>query len=408
MNPPADHIPSPCASSFSTEYFTALLGGVEAARNILAQMASPAEEVAERLLDGGRLFIASARPDFVSEGFVRSGGLMLLEECGADGSGPGPGDAVLLGWTDTEPETERALLSRLAESGSFIVGIGPQPSAKAGRAQIAALDALLASTPPLPTDLLRAFDGEAYPLVSLKNLILLWTFTGELVAALTRRGHMPAMYQSVLVPRARQRNERRGQHRIEAAPEIPPLTPGHLGSAYLDRLSNILHTLAKRETAAIEQVARAGTTALRQGHRICAFLISHFPVHQWGAPGDPPLMHKLSQVHGETPSTEELERELQQGDLFFFLGYYNRPREAYALAHERGAIIAEIITGPPTDAGPAPDLIIRPGWPYGDALVTVPQYDIEILPASGIVQTAIYWAVVGTLALSDTTSDSAR
>ena len=120
------------------------------------------------------------------------------------------------------------------------------------------------------------------------------------------------------------------------------------------------------------------------------------------------MMHRLSQVHGETPSIEELERELRPGDLFFFLGYYNRPREAYALAHERGAIIAEIITGPPTDAGPAPDLIIRPGWPYGDALVTVPQYDIEILPASGIVQTAIYWAVVGTLALSDTTSDSAR
>ena len=399
-------MPSPVAPSFSTEYFTALLDGVTAARNVLAQMASPAAEVAERLLAGGRLFIASARPDFVSEGFVRSGGLMLLEECGADGSGPGPGDAVLLGWTDTEPEAEQMLFSRLAESGSFIVGIGPPPIAPPGQTQSTVLDALLASAPPLPAHLLRAFDGAAYPLISLQNLMLLWAFTGELVAALTRRGHMPAMYQSVLVPGARQRNERRGRRRIEAAPEIPPLAPSQLGSAYLDRLSDILQVLTRRETTAIENVARTATMALRQGHRICAFLISHFPVHQWGAPGDPLVMHRLSQVHGETPSIEELERELRAGDLFFFLGYYNRPREAYALARKRGATIAEIITGPATDAGPAPDQVIRPAWPYGDALVAVPQYDIPILPASGIVQTAIYWAVVGTLAISGIASDN--
>ena len=331
---------------------------------------------------------------------------MLLEEYGANGSGPEPGDAVLLGWTNAEPEAEQALLSRLAESGSFIVGFGPSPTTPIGRAQSAALDSLIASAPPLPTALLRTFDNAAYPLISLQNLILLWTFTGEVVAALTRRGHMPAMYQSVLVPGARQRNERRGQRRIEAAPEIPQLAPCQLGSAYLDRLSGILHTLVRRENAAIAQVARAGSTALRQGQRICAFLISHFPVHQWGAPGDPLVMHRLSQVHGETPSIEELELKLRAGDLFFFLGYYNRPREAYALARMRGVTIAEVITGPATDAGPAPDLVIRPGWPYGDALVAVPQYDVPILPASGIVQTAIYWAVVGALALSGADSDN--
>ena len=119
-------------------------------------------------------------------------------------------------------------------------------------------------------------------------------------------------------------------------------------------------------------------------------------------------MHKLSHVHGETPSIEELKRELQAGDLFFFLGYYNRPREAYALARKRGATIAEVITGPAPDGGPAPDLVIRPSWPYGDALVQVPEYDIPILPASGIVQTSIYWAVIGTLALSGTTSYNHR
>ena len=396
--PTVNKNPVQVPTAFCARLLGALLAGVEASRPVLPPMALAGERVAALLLAGGRLFIASARPDFVSEGFVRSGGLMLLEECGANGAGPTAGDAVLVGWANADPEAEGALLQRLAGSGAYLVGIGPGPCA-AERESTAALDTFLESKPPLPADVLSAFDGASYPLISLQNLVLLWTFTGELVAALTRRGHMPALYQSVLVPGARQRNERRGQGRFEGDHRVPPIDPGQLGGTYLNRLGDCLRALASRETEAIEQVARAATAVLRQGRHIHAFLISHFPVHQWGAPGDPRLMCKLSQVHGETPSSAELEAALEAGDLFFFLGYYNRPSEAYALARQRGVAIAEVITGPPRDEAPAPDLVIRPWWPYGDALVPVPNYDIAVLPASGIVQAAIYWAVVGTMAL---------
>ena len=63
------------------------------------------------------------------------------------------------------------------------------------------------------------------------------------------------------------------------------------------------------------------------------------------------------------------------------------------VCHARRTIITG--TDEPVPAGPLPDYIIRPGWPYTDSLVPVPGYDIRILPASGILQTAIYWAVVG-------------
>ena len=48
-----------------------------------------------------------------------------------------------------------------------------------------------------------------FPVVSLTNLLWLWSFTAELIAALTRRGIMPCVYQSVLVPGARNRNKER-------------------------------------------------------------------------------------------------------------------------------------------------------------------------------------------------------
>ena len=378
---------------FSASFFTALLAGMEETRGALSSIAGISEKVADLLLAGGRLFIASSRPDFVSEGFVRSGGLMLLEECGPNGEGPGMGDAVLLGWCNADPEAERALLRRLTGSGAYVVGLGPELH------DVASPDAFLPSRSSLPTDVLSAFDGASYPLVSLQNLVLLWTFTGELVAACTRRGHMPALYQSVLIPGARPRNERRATARFETEHDVPAITPGGLGGIYLDRLGDVLCALGSRETEAIERVVQAGIATLVQGGRIHAFLISHFPVHQWGAPGDRCLMHKLSQVHGETPAIAELEAELAAGDLLFFLGYYNRPSEAYALARQRAVRIVEAITGPPKGGGPVPDFIIRPWWPYGDALVAVPNYDIDILPASGIAQAAIYWAVVGAMSV---------
>ena len=79
---------------FSASFFTALIAGMEETRGALSSIAGISEKVADLLLAGGRLFIASSRPDFVSEGFVRSGGLMLLEECGPNGEGPGMGDGV--------------------------------------------------------------------------------------------------------------------------------------------------------------------------------------------------------------------------------------------------------------------------------------------------------------------------
>ena len=56
-----------------------------------------------------------------------------------------------------------------------------------------------------------------------------------------------------------------------------------------------------------------------------------------------------------------------------------------------------MITGDGSDGPPQPDYVIRPRWPFGDAVTRVSGYDVEILPSSGIVQAAIYWAVVASV-----------
>ena len=376
---------------FSKHFFAALLSSIQETRHNLPQMVRAGESVAERLVAGGRLFIASARPDFTSEGFVRASGLMLLEEGGPQDQ-PGSKDVVILGWANADLDAEKDLLQQVGRGGAWIVGIGPD-SALSTRVQV-----FLESAPPQPAAVLAIFGGEKYPLVALQNLVLLWAFTGELAAALTRRGCMPTIYQSVLMPGARQRNEPRHGLRFEAAHEVPPIAAAQLGTRYLERLGGCLGTLMDQESGAIEEIGRIGAALLERGRQIYAFLISHFPVFQWGAPGDPLLLERLDTFYGETPSTAELEEKLGAGDLFFFLGYFHRPLAAYEVARRKGARIVEIITDRAAEGEPGPDYIIHPGWPYGDGLVSVPNYDIDILPASGIVQAAIYWAVVGTVA----------
>lgn len=376
------------------DYLAALLAGIEGLRPRLSAISEVADQVVERLAADGRLLLASVRPDFTSEGFIRSGGLMLAEEWTPE-TVLSPDDVVILGWSGAPPDQELELLRELRASGALIVGIGPASWVGAD-SQLGA-DLFLESEILLPEVVTAPFGGEGYPLISLQNLVVLWTFTGEIVAALTRVGRMPAMYQSVLVAGARDRNAQFAGSRFHQAHQVPAIHPGQVGGDYLDAIGAILRALIEEEVRAIEHVGAVCAQVLNDGRVIHAGMISHFPVYQHGAPGDPLYMRRLARLDGESPSLAELERELESGDLFFFLGYYRRPTQAYQVARRAGALIVEVITGDGANGPPQPDYVIRPKWPFGDAVTRVPGYDVEILPSSGIVQAAIYWAVVAAI-----------
>lgn len=390
---------------FAASYFDALLAGTQGAQKGLPAMAKAGEAVAERLLAGGDLYIASVRFDFVSEGMGRSGGLMLLRQYSPTARLSAK-DAVILSWSNTIPDEDLALARKLHGTGAFVVGIGPRPPERTGNELLKNVTVFLESSAPAPPDVLRRFKGQSYPIVSQQNLAILWAFTGELVAALTRRGHMPAMYQSVLVPGARERNLAfRGQkfHKEHTVPAIPA---GQLGQAYLKILGELYSALSKEEVKSIEKAAQASAKVRREGHQVYAWLISHYPHWQPGAPGDPQSIRAFERISGEVPQVQELS-VLKPGDLFFFLGYYRRPVEVYEAARKQGAQILEVISGmgKPETAPPQPDYIIQPKWPFGDALVPVPNYDVKILPSSGVVQASIWWAVVGSMAAEEEKTD---
>ena len=384
------------ADPFVRSFLTALVEGARGTQRDLPKIIRASESCAQRLVQGGDLFIASVREDFIAEGIVRSGGMMMIKPY-RDATKLSRGDCVVFGWSNSTADQDGALAKKLGASGAFVVGIGPKPARQSTGDVLANVASHLESAPPLPREVLQRFGGEAYPLVSLQNLVLLWSFTGELVSALTREGHMPTMYQSVLVTGARKRNAGLLDQRFHKGLIIPPIPAGQLGRNYFEKLAACLESLSRHEIPSIEKVAQASLATRKGGHKVHAWLISHFPDLQPGAPGDPGWMHQLERISGEVPTVARVAEALKPGDLFFFLGYYRRPTDSYEVARKAGAKIAEVIAGTdvPETGRPLPDYVIHPHWTYGDSLVQVANYDVTILPSSGIVQAAVWWSVIG-------------
>jgi len=43
-------------------------------------------------------------------------------------------------------------------------------------------------------------------------------------------------------------------------------------------------------------------------------------------------------------------------------------------------------------------MFVDPFWRFGDAVVTVPGYDVKMLPPSGVIQSMMYWMLSGEIA----------
>lgn len=77
-----------------------------------------------------------------------------------------------------------------------------------------------------------------------------------------------------------------------------------------------------------------------------------------------------------------------------YVGYQFAPQELLEQAKTGGIKLVYLDVRPAQPPEPASNILyINPAWPLTDGCVTVPGYDIPILPASGVVQAAIYWAI---------------
>ena len=113
--------------------------------------------------------------------------------------------------------------------------------------------------------------GRHFPLDTVANVVDLWTWTGEFVAACTRLGNMPILYQSYGLPGGPERGKKYQGKKFHVDLTIKPIPAGVLGREDLDEVEQMLAKIGDTQMPKISQAATwwgraTSATLLVTGH----------------------------------------------------------------------------------------------------------------------------------------------
>jgi hypothetical protein len=348
-----------CSLSVSAmaDYLTQLLGAVSQGSTNLAALAKSADRAASRFIAGGNLWVAGRQEDFIAEACGRAGGLMAIAPLRQQV--PKKDDVILYAVPGSLEPEDRKLARAWREQGATVITF----SSSAG--------------------LYR----EHFPVDTVINVVDLWTWTGEFVAACTRLGKMPVLYQSYGLPGGVERGKKYQGKRLHNDLTIEPISAEVLGRKYRQQIERMLTRIQDTQMPKILQGAKwwgaaNSTTTLFTGHM--------FPRHVQ----DPrsPVLATLAAV----PAWED--KDLLEADkppqCVVYVGYQLAPRKLILQAQKMGVKLVYFDVEPNQPPEPAGNILyIDPGWPLADGCVEIRGYDVPILPASGVIDAAIYWTL---------------
>lgn len=352
------------AATPAGSYLARMVEALELYRRDLPATQPIADLAAQKLATGGKLW-ASGNPALVNEFCSRAGGIMMIRPLANNTSAPG--DVVLHfsesgSSPDSTPAPNKALVISFADSSQ-----SADPVAFCTHAKQAGISPTLA----------MAACG--------------WVFTGELIGALTRLGKMPVIYESIggYGGYGRIQEYENGDISFHDKMIVHSVAPGVLGGRYIDAVSAILRRIEKEERKNID---RAGAWAHDANKRLMYSMGHVFP-DEISKTDIGKLFHSGTWDAGfrNLPKADDT---LSPGDLMIHIGYQHPPSELLRRARTAGARSVYVSVRPDRDFISGKDVIwIDPMWDWLDACVTLENYDIPILPASGVVNGSIAWEI---------------
>ncbi|MEI7730620.1 MAG: hypothetical protein WCO56_13680 [Verrucomicrobiota bacterium] len=386
----------------ANEYLVFSLKTCDTVAAELPEITRLAEIVAQRHLRGGTLGCLPNGQTLGPELQGRSGGMICFGAARATKTERTDAEktnaVILAGWDRQPGERDLQLIRDARARGAFLIGFGPRKMA--ALAETAAQCDAWFDTGFGDEDLVVTLEdgrrvGHGNVLV---NTLHAWTFTAELVAALTREGKMPTMYKSVFCPDGREWNAQYvGKKLFHDDLRIVPIARGALGQEYLSRIRTYLQRFQDGQVAAVNQTARLIAEELKQGQPTVVAMLGHMPTYYVGKAEDARWARPID-FYGGIPGREKAYLEkTPDGALVLRLGYSSQLQaetEIFARKRQREMLITAADT-PRTDCQMPTKLVTRieMGWEFGDACVTLPGYPIKILPPSGVMQVVAYECV---------------
>lgn len=415
--------PKVTAPSPADQYVSKVIECLNHTESILPEMKAPADEAAARWASGGHVYVTDDETisrtgketvklfpgggvnypmsedwgGFVAEACDRAGGFRHIKPVPVDMKVTKK-DVVLAGTVDLHPEAQAEQLKKLKATGALVIVFGSKSAKAASVGDFFIDNGLPEGVVPVMT---AGKDSSLIgPVAPMANVINMWTFSAELVAAMNRIGKMPTLWQSMLVPGAAKRNTRIEKMEFDPDVKVQPVEPGVLGSQFIAAARTSLSNMKANELGKFAQAGKLCAGAIASGKKVVASVIGHFMVAQTRMPGYPNIFTFKANEYGR----KYLEGVLGKDDVFLHVGYSYTPVEELGFAREVGAKTVAVFTPGPTklDEGTpvAPDttmidVYIDPYWKFGDSVVEVPGYDVKIVPVSGVVMITSYWMVIG-------------
>ena len=244
----------------------------------------------------------------------------------------------------------------------------------------------------------RVADVSTYDLASVAAG---WTWICEFVAACTREGHMPTMFQSVMVNPGGM--ERIATYELKPAEAqrsyvkfheqtVPPIPAGQLGGQWL--------TLARKRCGAlpphmntIRKAAQLAVDAKAAGGSLYFVSNTHVMGAFAGSAHNPSVFAPIPPIPKPDAPADANRKTLAAGDFVLGLGYHilGNPEQVEHIRASGAKVAWSAATFNPDGIKTLPgELFIAQSWEFGDADVVVPGYDINIAPTSGLLTVEIY------------------
>ena len=362
-------------------YLARLTMAVDGIGNDLPTLIQSAEAAARRFVEGQQEISVWGDAGFIEEALARAGGTMAVKPGRVRKDGPLCEIMLVAPRADNLEKIISATVTNRA-SGGLVIGFARADVIERARKTGAAFDFVVDTH----------VEKEAVPLDLAAQNTALWVWTAEFVSACTRLGVMPTMYQSVQVPGSKERNAAVQGMRIATNP-VAPVAAGRLGEAYLKALRDRLAFLSGIENAKIREAAKRASAARRAGRTAYAHLHGHSVMHTLKRPDNPGLLADLG-ADWDKPGKNVV---LKAGDFILMVGYDwlcqgTHCHDLAAKAREAGVGVAWCFTDYRKEevaAVAAGEIWINQHWELGDAEVTVPGYDVKILPISGVISEAV-------------------
>lgn len=363
-------------------YLMMLSNIVEAARKQIPEMTASAEEAAKLILNGGTLWVGGRQKDFIAEAYARAGGLMGLKVLNEQAVKQN--DVILYAVPETLQENDIKKIQNWSDHGIYVLAFACRDSDLRSNIILGSSNRFTGLA------MGKNVQHKIIPVDTIANVIYLWAWTGEFVSACTRQGKMPILYLSYGMRGGYERAKKYEGKVFHDDLTINPIKAGLLAGKYLDVIESGLKSVRWLE---LEKICKAAqwwrefnakpAEGVTMGHL--------FPTNFEDVRAPKPIKLTAGDQHA---TIKEGSNDDKNERFILFVGYQYPPQKLVEQAMRTRIRLVYMSVQPATPAEVKDRIIyINPHWPLPDGCVDVPGYDVTILPASGVMDAAIYWAM---------------